>query len=453
MLYRKITRLIKNYLRSDSNKMMVIDGARQVGKSYIIRSIGTSMFPNYIEINMENDRLGDRLFANARTVEDFILVLSTIAGDKLKDKKNTLVFIDEIQAYKHLLTMVKFLMEDGRFTYIASGSQLGIALKTAQSLPLGSMEIHHMYPLDFEEFLIANGVGEYALKSMNESFEREESLSEDLHRKMMDYLKKYLLVGGMPDAVNSYLSEHNMVSIRKIQDDIKVMYKEDAAKYEKESNKKLKIQRIYDMIPSNMENKKKRLVAKDIEDKKGKRMTNYQDEFDYIIAAGIAIEVNAISNPTYPLVENEGKNLLKMYLNDVGILTGVLYRNNIMPVMKDERSVNLGSVYESFVAQELKAHSFKLCYYDNKKNGEVDYLVDDADHMTVMPLEVKSGKDYRIHSALDHFVSNKDYGVKRAIVLSNEREVFVRDKVLYLPIYYTMFLIPSALDKAEYIKI
>ena len=453
MLYRKITRLIKNYLRSDSNKMMVIDGARQVGKSYIIRSIGTSMFPNYIEINMENDRLGDRLFANARTVEDFILVLSTIAGDKLKDKINTLVFIDEIQAYKHLLTMVKFLMEDGRFTYIASGSQLGIALKTAQSLPLGSMEIHHMYPLDFEEFLIANGVGEYALKSMNESFEREESLSEDLHRKMMDYLKKYLLVGGMPDAVNSYLSEHNMVSIRKIQDDIKVMYKEDAAKYEKESNKKLKIQRIYDMIPSNMENKKKRLVAKDIEDKKGKRMTNYQDEFDYIIAAGIAIEVNAISNPTYPLVENEGKNLLKMYLNDVGILTGVLYRNNIMPVMKDERSVNLGSVYESFVAQELKAHSFKLCYYDNKKNGEVDYLVDDADHMTVMPLEVKSGKDYRIHSALDHFVSNKDYGVKRAIVLSNEREVFVRDKVLYLPIYYTMFLIPSALDKAEYIKI
>ena len=453
MLYRKIATLIENYLRSDSNKMMVIDGARQVGKSYIIRSIGTSMVPNYIEINMENDRLGDRLFANARTVEDFILVLSTIAGDKLKDKKNTLVFIDEIQAYKHLLTMVKFLMEDGRFTYIASGSQLGIALKTAQSLPLGSMEIHHMYPLDFEEFLIANGVGEYALKSMNESFEREESLSEDLHRKMMDYLKKYLLVGGMPDAVNSYLSEHNMVSIRKIQDDIKVMYKEDAAKYEKESNKKLKIQRIYDMIPSNMENKKKRLVAKDIEDKKGKRMTNYQDEFDYIIAAGIAIEVNAISNPTYPLVENEGKNLLKMYLNDVGILTGVLYRNNIMPVMKDERSVNLGSVYESFVAQELKAHSFKLCYYDNKKNGEVDYLVDDADHMTVMPLEVKSGKDYRIHSALDHFVSNKDYGVKRAIVLSNEREVFVRDKVLYLPIYYTMFLIPSALDKAEYIKI
>ena len=244
-----------------------------------------------------------------------------------------------------------------------------------------------------------------------------------------------------------------MVSIRKIQDDIKVMYKEDAAKYEKESNKKLKIQRIYDMIPSNMENKKKRVVGKDIEEKKGKRMTNYQDEFDYIIAAGIAIEVNAISNPTYPLVENEGKNLLKMYLNDVGILTGVLYRNNIMPVMKDERSVNLGSVYESFVAQELKAHSFKLCYYDNKKNGEVDYLVDDADHMTVMPLEVKSGKDYRIHSALDHFVSNKDYGVKRAIVLSNEREVFVRDKVLYLPIYYTMFLIPSALDKAEYIKI
>ncbi|MCF0206215.1 MAG: AAA family ATPase, partial [Bacteroidales bacterium] len=189
MLYRKISSKIRQYLQSPSNRMLIVDGARQVGKSYIIRSVGESLFPNFVEINMEKDKLGDRLFASARTVEDFILALSTFAGDKLKEKDSTLVFIDEIQAYDHLLTMVKFLIDDGRFTYIASGSQLGIALKSAQSLPIGSMEIVHMYPIDFEEFLMANGVGVYAIESLKSSYEKRESLSKEMHNKMMDLFR------------------------------------------------------------------------------------------------------------------------------------------------------------------------------------------------------------------------------------------------------------------------
>ncbi|MCQ2215823.1 MAG: AAA family ATPase [Bacteroidales bacterium] len=453
MLKRKIQSKIEAYLRSEDNKMLVVDGARQVGKSYIVRTVGQSLFPNYVEINMEKDKQNDKLFANARTVEDFIMVLSTIAGNKLKEKKNTLIFIDEIQAYDHLLTLVKFLMEDGRYTYIASGSQLGIALKSTQSLPLGSMEILHMYPLDFEEFLMANNVGDIAISGIRNSYENQEALSAEMHNKIMDLWRKYLLVGGMPDAVNTFLREHNMVSVRRVQHEISILYRQDAAKHEEQSSKKLKIQRIYDMIPSNLENKKKRLVVKDIEDKKGKRMGDYQDEFDYIISAGIALEVNAVSSPTYPLAENVGKNLLKLYLNDVGIFTGVLYRNNIMPIMNDERSINLGSVYENVVAQELKAHDFKLTYYDNKKNGEVDYIVDDADNLTILPIEVKSGKDYKVHSALDHFLGMTGYNVKRAIVLSNEREVVFEGKILYMPIYYISFLQPSKFDSAEYIEI
>ena len=439
MLYRKITKRIEEYFSSDSDRMLLIDGARQIGKSYIVRYVGEKMFSNYIEINMEEDKLGDRIFADAKTTKDFYMALSVVAGDKMKERENTLVFIDEIQAYDHLLTLVKFLMQERRFTYIASGSLLGVTLKNTQSIPIGSLDVCHMYPMDFEEFLYANGVGEVAIEAMRESFDKQEALSEAMHNKIMDLFKKYLLVGGLPKAVETFVESRNVVEFRSIQREAHELYGVDASKYEAEHNKRLKIRRIFDMIPSNLENKKKRVVITDIEDKKWKRSNDYLDEFDYLISAGITLEVKAISTPTYPLVEHSGKNLLKLYLNDVGILSGIFYRNNIKAVMSDIKSINLGSVYETVVAQELKAHGYDLYYYDNKKNGEVDFLIDDADNLSNIPIEVKSGKDYTVHSALDRFISNEDYNVKRAYVLSNEREVFAEEGIIYIPIYYIMF--------------
>lgn len=433
--------------------MLVVSGARQVGKSYIIREVGMRLYSNFIEVNMEEDKQSNRLFENARTVEDFMIALSTIAGAKMKDSEKTLVFIDEIQAYSHLLTLAKFLVEDGRFTYIASGSQLGIALKTTQSIPIGSIELLSMYPLDFEEFLIANGVGELLINEMRRKFEAKEALNESLHMKVMDYFRKYLLVGGMPSAVNTYLSEHNMVSVRNIHRDISLLYKNDAAKYESESLRKLKIQRIYDMVPSNLEKVKKRIVAKDIELKKGKRMADYQDEFEYLISSGITLEVQAISKPSYPLVENSGKNLLKLYMSDIGLLTGILYHNDVLPIMNDKCGVNLGSVYENVVAQELKAHGFKLYYYDNKKNGEVDFLIDSVDLMSALPIEVKSGKDYYIHTALNNLLKVDEYKISNGIVFSNEEKVYNNGNVIYMPIYYVMFLRSSAFDNSEFVYI
>lgn len=439
MLFRKIATRIEEYLSSDSDRMLLIDGARQIGKSYIIRHVGEMMFPNYIEINMEEDKLGDRVFADAKTTKDFYMALSVVAGDKMKQRENTLVFLDEIQAYDHLLTLVKFLMKEKKFTYIASGSLLGVTLKNTQSVPMGSLDIQHMYPMDFEEFLYANGVGEFAIDSMKESFHKQEALSEAMHNKLMDLFKKYLLVGGLPKAVEIFVASRNVVEFRSIQKEVHDLYGVDATKYEEEHDKKLKIRRIFDMIPSNLENKKKRVVIKNIEDKKWKRSNDYLDEFDYLISAGIALEVKAISTPTYPLVENSGKNLLKLYMNDVGILSGIFYRNNIKAVMSDIKSINLGSVYETVVAQELKAHGYDLYYYDNKKNGEVDYLIDDTDNLSNIPIEVKSGKDYSVHSALDKFVLNDDYNINKAYVLSNERNVYVKNGIIYMPIYYVMF--------------
>jgi predicted AAA+ superfamily ATPase len=367
------------------------------------------------------------------------MALSIVAGDKMKERGNTLVFIDEIQAYEHLLTLVKFLMKEKKFTYIASGSLLGVTLKNTQSVPIGSLDIQHMYPMDFEEFLYANGVGDVAIDAMRESFNNNQALSDTMHYKMLDLFKKYLLVGGLPKAVEIFVESRNVVEFRSIQKEAHDLYGVDASKYEEEHEKKLKIRRIFDMIPSNLENKKKRVVIKDIEDKKWKRTNDYLDDFDYLISAGIALEVKAISTPTYPLVENSGKNLLKLYLNDVGILSGIFYRNNIKAVMSDIKSINLGSVYETVVAQELRAHGYDLYYYDNKKNGEVDFLIDDADNLSNIPIEVKSGKDYTVHSALDKFISNDDYNIKKAYVLSNEREVFIDNGITYVPIYYIMF--------------
>lgn len=424
---------------SDSDRLLVIDGARQIGKSYIIRYVGQRMFPNYIEINMEEDKLGNRIFAEARTTKEFYLALSVIAGDKMKDRKSTLVFIDEIQVYDHLFTLVKFLMQEARFTYIASGSQLGIALKNTQSVPVGSLDMAHMFPMDFEEFLYANGVGSEFIEAMRDNFNKNTALSEALHEKMLDFFKKYLLVGGLPQAVDKYVKERNVVEFRNIQREVHSMYAIDASKYEQEHNRRLKIRRIFEMVPSNLENKKKRLVIKDIENKSWKRSNDYSDEFEYLVSAGVVLEAKAISKPSYPLLENSGKNLMKLYLNDVGMLSGIFYRNNILAIMSDMRSINLGSVYETVVAQELRAHGYDLYYYDNKKNGEVDFLIDDPDNLSNIPIEVKSGKDYTVHSALDKFLSISEYGVRRAYVLSNERDVYVKNGITYIPIYYIMF--------------
>ena len=444
MLVRKISAVIEEHLKSNSKKILLVDGARQVGKTYIIRYVGKKLFENFIEINMVEDFLGYRLFENTKTIEDFYLQISMIAGNKMKDKDNTLIFIDEIQAYPHLLTLLKFLSQDEKFTYIASSSLLGVTLSQTTSIPMESIKRIRMFPLDFEEFLYANGLNSLVISSMRKKFERLESLDEAMHHKMMDLFRKYLLVGGMPDAVNSYLSEKNIQSLRLIQDEIHDYYAADASKYDEA--RKLKIRRIYDLIPSNMENKKKRVVAQSIENKKGKTFNDYSDEFEYLISAGIALNVQAISNPTFPLIESVGKNLLKLYLNDVGILTSILYGNNIRAILDDVKSINLGSVYETVVASELMAHGYKLFYYDNRNKGEVDYLIDDYDSLSTVAIQVKSGKDYTIHSALNNFVKNEDYHIKKAYVVSNERNIVVKDKIIYIPIYYIMFFDANSCD-------
>ena len=440
MLYRKIQSYITDYLKGNSDKILILEGARQVGKSFIIRVVGQQLFKHFIELNFVEDDEHEQLFKNIHSAEDFYLTLSMVAGARLGDATDTLIFLDEIQHYPQFLTLLKFFREDNRYRFIASGSLLGISLRQTTSIPVGSIIRKEMYQLDFEEFLIANGFGDEAIKLLHNSFLNKQGLTESQHQHLLNLFRRYLLVGGMPDAVNEYLDSHNIVKVREIQKAIQDLYGADAAKYEREQSKNLLIKRIYDMIPSQMENKKKRIVAKDIQGKKGDRFNRYQEEFEYLISSGIVLDAHAISNPKFPLAESVQKNLLKLYLNDVGLLTAQLFHHNLRPVLEDIRSINLGAVYESVVAQELRSHGLRLFYYDNRQKGEVDFLVDDYDNLSVLPVEVKSGKGYTLHSALNNLLGTPDYHVNNAVVLSNERDVTIRDKVIYMPVYYAMFL-------------
>lgn len=436
-MYRKISKYIEDYLTHDYNKILCIDGARQVGKTYIIRELCKKYFKNFIELNMANDKVGDRIFANVGTINDFYIQVSALAGEKMDKKENTIIFIDEIQEYPQLLTLLKPLNDDDKYRYICSGSSLGISLSNTTLIPMGSIVEKKMYPMDFEEFLLANSFGEIALNYLKECFINKKSPELSIHNKVLNLFKMYLIVGGMPEAIKIFVESKNIFRVKEAQQNIQNYYGADASKYDKEH--KLKIKRIYDMVPSNIENKVKRIQYKKIENIDDVRYTKYIDEFDYLISSGIVLDTKAITEPKFPLIQSSSKNLIKLYMNDVGVFTNVLYQTNINAVLED-KGVNLGAVYETVVAQELICHNHKLYYYDRKKIGEVDYLIDDYNNLSVVPIEVKSGKDYMNFKALTKIIDEPNYRINYGYVLNNDSEIKQIDKIIYMPIYFIMFL-------------
>lgn len=436
MLKRKIAKAIESYCRGRKDKILCIDGARQVGKSYIIRKICKKHFANYIELNMADDFNGDRLFEKVRTTEAFYLQVSVKYGEIMKNK-DTMIFIDEIQIYPHLLTLLKPLRAENKYRYICSGSELGLALAKTTLIPMGSIDEIEMYPMDFEEFLWANNVGELTIDHLKKCFKDKKSVEESLHQKILSLFKVYLYVGGMPEAVQSFVNNNNIALVNKIHDDIIRYYREDASKYDQAH--KLKIKKIYDMLPSNLSNKVKRIEYKKIEGIVDVRFQRYENEFDYLISSGIVLDAKAVTEPKFPLVQSSSKNLIKLYMNDVGLLSHLLYKNNINAILSDKKGINLGAVYETVAAQELKSHGHNLFYYDRRKVGEVDYLIDDYENLSTLPIEIKSGMDERSFRALPKIVNSKEYKISNGFVLSNKGEISVEGKIIYLPVYFIMF--------------
>ncbi len=435
MFYRKIESVLNNYYQNEDDAILVITGARQIGKSFIIRETAKKHYKNYIELNMVDDFENNKIFENVQSTRDFYLILSTLNDVSLNNINDTIIFIDEIQVYPKLLSLLKPLRKENKYKYIASGSALGIALKH-QFIPMGSIHEIKMYPLDFEEFLLASNIKQEVIDYLKECFNTLEKPSDSIHKIILEKFKEYLISGGLPSSIKSYL-ELNINKTRYIQNEIFNYYKDDASKYDEIHN--LKIKTIYDSLVSYMENKVKRIKYKDIENNKRADLSKYQDEFDYLINSGIALGVKAIANPVYPLIESSSKNLIKLYYNDVGILSNILYKNNINAILNKEYNVNLGSIYETACAMELIAHGHTLYYFDNKKVGEVDFLINDYDSLSVLPIEIKSGNDEYNFRAIPKLVKSP-YNLKKGYIFGNENKIEIKDNLIIFPIYMIMFI-------------
>ncbi len=438
MFKRKIQFELEQYYKDkNAPKILIIYGARQIGKSYIIRETAKPFFKHYAEIDLKSDYEGDKLFANVRTSKDFYLQVGALFGN-LNNAEDTIVFLDEIQFYPNIMTLLKPLNAEKKYRYIVSGSLLGITLRHS-FIPMGSITERRMYPMDFEEFLWANNYSKDTISYLHDCFTNLEQVTDSIHQYTLRLFQDYLLCGGLPDAVTQYVVNRNVSEMRRIQSEIFGYYKDDCSKYDEQH--KLKIRKIYDYVASNMTNKVKRIQFKTIEGIDDSNLSKYEDEFDYLFDSGIALPSRAISNPVFPLTESASKNLLKVYYNDVGLLTNILYKNKIEAVLNRDKGINLGSVYETVVAMELLAHGHDLYYFDSKKVGEVDFLVNDYDNLAILPIEIKSGNDQNNFRAIPKLV-NPDGGYKLPFgyVFGNSNVAKKENNLVTLPIYLVMFI-------------
>ena len=437
MLHRKIENDIVNWLKNE-NKALLIDGARQVGKTYIIRKVLKDEHCDYIEFNLLKTPEIVGLLATCETVDDLITNLS-LFSKKQFIKGRTVIFFDEIQEFKEITTKIKFWVDEGSFKFVFSGSLLGVELKNIKSAPVGYLRTITMYPMDFEEFLQIYNFTDELREALHNSFMERKPVNEEVHKRMMKIFNTYLNVGGMPSAVERFNQTKNLEDVISEHEDIVVQYKKDFTRYEQE-DKKPYLTQIYDLIPAELNSQTKRFNFADL--KKGLRYERSEENFIWLASAGVALPSYNVTEPTVPLLLNEKSSLFKLFLSDVGMLTTLYGRATKMKLLSGDQNVNFGAIYENVVAQELKAHGFKLNYFNSRKSGELDFVIEYNGR--ILPIEVKSGKDYNRHSALNNVLSISNYSVEEAFVLSNYN-VSVVDKIVYYPIYMLMFIKEDAL--------
>ena len=430
MIERKVEQRLERFRQED--KALLITGARQVGKTFIIREFGKQAYQSFIEINFLEDKTAASLFENARDSRDLLLRLSAIA-DKPLIPGQTLIFFDEVQECPEIVTAIKFLVEEGSYRYILSGSLLGVDLKDIRSVPVGYMDIVQMYPLDFEEFALANRVSPNVIDALREAFEEKRPVDAVVHERMMALFRLYLVVGGMPAAVMKYLETNNLRDVIGEQQAIIALYKKDIARYDPEE--KLYLEDIFDLIPSELNSQNKRFILKNLNE--NFKFSRYSNSFLWLKDAGVALPTFCVAEPTVPLRLSKSSNLFKLFLSDVGLLASMYMDHIQVKILNGEKSINFGAVYENAAAQELKAHGFDLYYFNSKKQGELDFLIERNGH--VLPIEIKSGKDYTKHAALSNVLANEDYDIPEAYVFQNDN-VSQTGKITYYPIYMLMFV-------------
>ena len=441
MLKRKIEKDIEKWIEN-SEKALLVYGVRQAGKTFIIRECLKRNECEYIEFNLINQPELVEILRDSTGIDDLILKLSLYSEKKIIPGK-TIFFFDEIQRYKEIVTKIKFLVEDKRYRYILSGSLLGVEIVNLKSAPVGYLQALHMYPMDFEEFLQIFNVDETIINNLRNCFITKTKVDEIIHNKIMEMFNIYLIIGGMPAAVERYRNTENIDDVMEEHRAIIEQYKLDFTQYEEE-NRKLIITHIYELIPAELNEKNKRFMIADIN--KNLRYDRISDSFVWLWKSGVALGVFNTTEPTIPLMLNEKSALFKLFISDVGLLTTIYGKSCKLKIVNKEGDINKGAVFENVVAQELHAHGYPLYYYNSKKFGEIDFIVEQNGKS--LPIEVKSGKAYNKHSALNNLLDVKEYGIEGAFIFTNDN-VKIEGKFNYLPIYMVMFLRDEPMEFAD----
>ena len=431
-MYRKDSIIIEEWLKR-SDKALLVTGARQIGKTWLIREeIAKSGYCKF-EVNFIDqpdlvDYLNVKMSAN-----EFLVKLKMIMPEDCKPQE-TVVFFDEIQKCPEIVTKIKFLVEEGSFKYVMSGSLLGVELKGITSVPVGYLTVLRMYPMDFEEFMIANNVSKTTLEMLKAKFETCQPVDEFIHQKLLSLFFIYLIVGGMPDAVKIYIATKDIREVDKVQRDIVALYKEDFSQYESE-DKKLKLISIYDIIPAELNKQNKKFVFTMLN--KELKFDRYENSFLWLKDAGVALPVYNVETPVIPLKASKSSNVFRLFSNDTGLLTSAYPAETKLELINKNSEVNNGAHFENAVAQQLTANGLEPYFCKKKNIGELDVLVEMDGK--VVPIEVKSGKAYKAHKSLDNFMKISDYHIEKAYVLS-VANMEQEGSVVYLPIYMCYLL-------------
>ena len=431
-MYRKESVTIREWL-NHSNKALLVTGARQTGKTWLIRDeIEKSKYTKF-EVNFIDQPDMVKYLNAEMSAEEFLVKLKMIMPEECK-LHETVVFFDEIQKCPEIVTKIKFLVDEGSFKYAMSGSLLGVELKGIASAPVGYLSILRMYPMDFEEFMVANNVSETTLDMLKEKFDTCRPVDEFIHQKLLSMFFVYLIVGGMPDAVKTYIDTKDIREVDKVQKDIVTLYKEDFTQYELD-DKKLRLKAIYDIIPAELNKQNKKFVFTMLD--KELKFDRYENSFLWLKDAGVALPVYNVDAPVIPLMISKSTNVFRLFSSDIGLLTSAYPAETKIELINKNGKVNNGAHFENAVAQQLTANGFEPYFCKKKKLGEMDFVIEMGGK--VIPIEVKSGKEYKSHKALDNFMNVLDYHLEKAYVFS-VGNIETEGSVIYLPIYMCYLL-------------
>lgn len=443
---RKIYRRLLEWKEKDKGSCaLLLDGARRVGKSYIAEQFGKNEYKSYLLIDFAHMQQEVReIFENDKNDFDlFFNKLSAYYRTPLYQRE-TLIIFDEVQRYPAARELVKYLVADGRYDYLETGSLISLRMNV-ENIVVPSEEEHvEMFPMDFEEFLWALG-DKTTVPFLRECFENTKPLGQAMHRRVMNDFRQYMLVGGMPQAVEAYIKDKNFEIVDRIKKRILTLYREDITKFAK--GYEAKVLAVFDEMPSQLSKVEKKFKLSSIDI--GARFRDYENSFMWLAEAMIVNNCYNATEPTVGLAMSKEHTTRKCYMGDTGLLISHSFMDDAFmdnelyrDILLDRLHVNEGMLMENIVAQELRAHGHKLYFYsrvdtNSRENSmEIDFLI--RRERKICPIEVKSGA-YRKHSSLDKFRKRFSGKIGQTYILYT-KDICVKEEVVHLPLYFAMFL-------------